>query len=277
MDRRVAKQIVIALVVMFILVGLGFAFFAFFFYEAPSCLDGIRNQNEVGVDCGGACAPCTGRPEALRIRGDAVFVIGEGGSADAAFWVENVNPQWGGKSVSYTLTLEDTAGVSIASASGSAFVLPFEARLIVQQAIPLSRGGAPARARVDLGDPAWVEVPDEARDDQLVVTDATFRRFAQGPDLAEVRGIVRNDSSFTYDRIEVHIAVTDQTGAVVGLRRTEMRTLAPGERREFRVAWRTQLSMRGEPRLEIAAATNVFENENFVRTHGTTERFQEFR
>lgn len=26
----------------------------------PSCNDGIQNQGETGVDCGGPCSPCTG-------------------------------------------------------------------------------------------------------------------------------------------------------------------------------------------------------------------------
>lgn len=277
MDRRVAKQLIIALVVMLLFVGAGFAVFAVLVYEAPSCSDGVRNQNEVGVDCGGVCSSCIGLPQALRLRGEAVFVSGDRESADAAFRIENINPQWGATAVPYTVTLEDASGESVASASGTTFVLPFETRLVVEQAIALTRGGSPVRVRVDLDTPAWVEVPDEVRDDQLVVTDATFRRFAQGPDLAEARGVVRNDSSFTYDRIEVHVEVTDGTGAIVGLRRTEMRTLTPGERREFRVAWRVPLATKGEPRLEIVAATNVFQNENFVRLHGTTERFQELR
>lgn len=35
----------------------------FYLYKDPgTCSDGIQNQNETGVDCGGPCAPCTGPP-----------------------------------------------------------------------------------------------------------------------------------------------------------------------------------------------------------------------
>jgi hypothetical protein len=26
--------------------------------QEPSCTDGVKNAGEVGVDCGGSCAPC---------------------------------------------------------------------------------------------------------------------------------------------------------------------------------------------------------------------------
>ena len=41
--------------------------------EIPTCFDGIQNQGELEVDCGGPCAPC-------EISGCNVAAISENGS-----------------------------------------------------------------------------------------------------------------------------------------------------------------------------------------------------
>jgi hypothetical protein len=44
----------------------------------PTCSDGIRNQDEVDVDCGGPCPPCP-EPEAVATCFDGLWNQGEGG------------------------------------------------------------------------------------------------------------------------------------------------------------------------------------------------------
>lgn len=274
MDLRIRKQFFIACVSVVVLTGGAFGFWRLFFYAAPSCLDGIRNQNETDVDCGGVCGQCIGLPQPLR-KGNIEVVSGERGTFDVGFRIENPNTQWGVKMMSYTVLLKGAGGETLAERQGQLFLLPLEYAPIVEQAVVSNR--TPARAEVILGEPAWVEVPDSVRDDQLVVLNPTFSRLAIGPDIAELSAIVRNDSPFTYDRIEVHVVLMGSGDDVIAARRTEMRTLAAGERREFRVAWRVPVAISGDPRVEISARTNVFENENFVREHGAVERFQELR
>ena len=274
MDSRTRKQLIIACVSVVVLTGGAFGLWRFFFYEAPSCVDGIRNQNETDVDCGGVCGQCVGLPQPLRKKNIEV-VSGERGTFDVAFRVENPNSQWGVKTMPYSVLLKGAGGETLAEREGQLFLLPLEHAPVVEQAVVSNR--TPVSAEVILGEPTWVEVPDAVRDDQLIVLNPTFSRLAIGPDIAELSAIVRNDSPFTYDRIEVHAVLTDPNGGVLATRRTEMRTLAAGERREFRVAWRAPIAISGDPRIEISARTNVFENENFVREHGTVERFQELR
>jgi len=57
MSWRVKKRIQITFFLFLI-----FLVFIFFIYslkkEKPSCFDGIQNQGEIGIDCGGPCIPC---------------------------------------------------------------------------------------------------------------------------------------------------------------------------------------------------------------------------
>jgi hypothetical protein len=278
MDRRVWKQLFIALVVLIIATGTALVVWRFTSYRAPSCYDHVKNQDEVDVDCGGVCAPCTALPSPLRIRG-AEIVEGERGTFDVVFSLENPNVSWGVASLPYTVVLRNVdGGTIVGERKGETFLLPLEVRPVVEQAItPSASVASKPNVTVVLGDPRWVETPNGAADAGLLMKEETFTRLPTGPDFAEVRGIVENSSPFSYDRIEVEVIVRNREGTLVGVRRTEMRTLGPRERREFRVAWRQPFTVSGEPDVSVHAFTNVFLNENFIRAHGVPERFQELR
>ena len=244
---------------------------------AVSCFDGVQNQEELGVDCGGVCLPCAGLPEQIRFD-RASYVSGERGAVDALFYLENVNPQWGARAIPYTLFLDDAQGQVIAQRQGTTFLLPLERHPVIEQGIAVGDGEVIADTRVEIGETTWVEVAEYGiRDDELVVLVPTFTQLTSGPDFAEVRGIVRNDAPFSFDRVEIYVVVSNRGGEVLGARATDMRTLRSGELREFRIAWRTPFPLTGgEPQLEIVAITNIFEDDNFIRETGMLEPFQEF-
>lgn len=276
--RRFTKQIAIVAGLAVLLLGAAGVFWFTTFYETPSCEDNIQNQNEVGVDCGGVCEACIPEPEEVpepEAQG-ASFVIGEDNTFDTFFFLENPNVHFGAKRLSYTVRLEGRDGEVLAERQGETFLQPLETRPIVENSLDTG-GVTPGRVAVAIGEITWVAVPEDTPDDELVLVQPVFRRLPQDRDVAEITGIVLNNSPFTYDRIDINVLVYDASGLVVAARNTAMRTLSSGERRAFRVAWRTPLFIEGEPRLEIDVATNVFENENFVRTHGTIERFQQLR
>ncbi|WP_437573808.1 PKD domain-containing protein [Sorangium sp. So ce887] len=56
---------------------------------APTCDDGIQNQGETGVDCGGPCAPCTGGlcdpATEVELDGHCYYLDGSGGACDAGY------------------------------------------------------------------------------------------------------------------------------------------------------------------------------------------------
>lgn len=274
---RSAKQLIIAIVFIVVTVVVAFLWWRSFHFTQATCEDGIQNQNEVGVDCGGSCEACVGLPQAPELVQTPIFIAGEGGHIDLLFAIKNRNPQWGLKKLPYTIVLQDSEGGRIGERTGSTFLLPLEEHFVVEQAIETTVDFSPAKVVVEFGEPVWIEVPDRVSENGLIVLQPTFTRLVGVPEVAEAKGVIRNDAPFSYDRIEVHVAVYDSLGEPVGFRRTEMRTLSSGERREFRVAWRAPFTLLGEPRLEILPLTNVFENENFVRVHGTMEEFQELQ
>ena len=93
---------------------------------APSCDDGKRNQDELGIDCGGACALiCPGRAKDITILWSKVFPV-RIGVYDVVAYIENPNFDMSAPSLPYVVKLFDASGSIIAEESGVTYALPSE-------------------------------------------------------------------------------------------------------------------------------------------------------
>ena len=117
--RRKLIVFLIVLVALGIVVGLP-AFFAF--YHAPSCFDGIQNEGEQGVDCGGPCTKLCqagfAAPQELWATSSQVV----SGIYNLLAYAANPNPGVGAPSVSYDFKLYDSDGILIAERAGETSV-----------------------------------------------------------------------------------------------------------------------------------------------------------
>lgn len=92
--------------------------------KAPSCSDGIQNQGEQGIDCGGPCPYlCTATLEPPTVLYTQVFMNGTD-RADAIASVENKNARAAAKAVPYTLSVYGTDQVLLQSVRGTFDLAP---------------------------------------------------------------------------------------------------------------------------------------------------------
>ena len=49
------RRVVVILVLTLAVILFSVFTYHFTFYSAPTCFDGVKDQNEVGIDCGGVC------------------------------------------------------------------------------------------------------------------------------------------------------------------------------------------------------------------------------
>lgn len=113
--RRLLIAIIVGAVAVAFLFVLGIATV----YKAPSCTDGVQNQGEYGVDCGGPCpylcAEQTLAPTVLFTKA----VSSTGGRIDVAALIENKNPDAAAKNVPYRVQLFGTDRLPVADLSGA--------------------------------------------------------------------------------------------------------------------------------------------------------------
>lgn len=107
----------------------------FFFFDAPeTCYDDVKNQDEVRVDCGGACS-------SLCTLGDEVIVLWSrvlertSGEIDVVARIQNPNPDAGTEELSYTFELYDDENLLIVERSGKTFVNKQEEFVVIERGI----------------------------------------------------------------------------------------------------------------------------------------------
>lgn len=93
-------------------------------YKTPSCSDGVQNQDESGVDCGGPCAYlCT----AQQLTPTVLFtktIQNASGRIDVIAKVENKNPNSAAKNVPYRVEIYDANQKVVKEVSGTVDLPP---------------------------------------------------------------------------------------------------------------------------------------------------------
>lgn len=130
----------ISAIIFFILIAVGVYFSRY--YKAPTCTDGIQNQKEEGVDCGGTCTVvCEASTASPIVLWSRAFPSSHG-VYNAVAYIENPNSDVGVKSVTYRFKLYDENNVLVAERLGKAFVVPnerfaiFEPRISTGERVP---------------------------------------------------------------------------------------------------------------------------------------------
>lgn len=280
MASRVQKQIVIGFVyvVFFAAASAGILFGMGRDGGDASCFDGLKNQTEEGIDCGGICPACqgaAGRPIKDIIVRQAHVVPVKEETYDAFAVVENPNDLYGGEEVAYRFTFIDGQGSVLYTARGKTYIYPQEERFIIAQAISLS--SPPAQVLFDVESVAWREVTETFSLDWITVVEKAFQ--VHPPDdpsaYAKLSGIVVNGSPYNVRSIEVEMVLFDDAAKPVAVHRTDVQTMLRNERRFFEVVWPALLP--GEAKnFVVFAHTNFFLDQNFIEEYSSPEKFQEY-
>lgn len=143
MNWSVQKQtlyIALAIVVVGTIVGVPVYFK--FFKKVPNCTDGILNQDEKQVDCGGVCAKlCADEAKMPIVSFERLFKSAKGVYSVVAM-VENINREAFSKEVGYIFNLYDENNVLLVQKQGKTRILParefpvFEYGLYTGERIP---------------------------------------------------------------------------------------------------------------------------------------------
>jgi len=112
---------------LFILLVIGALVIAFVFvvsiatvYEAPSCTDGVQNQDEAGIDCGGACAYlCVASLQSPTVLFTQAFTDTSTGRTVVVASIENKNATAAARNVPYRVTVYGAKQTLIQSIPGT--------------------------------------------------------------------------------------------------------------------------------------------------------------
>jgi len=268
MLRYLRKQLTIIFVFLIILLAIGLAIYLIWrhYHPQPTCFDGIQNQGETGIDCGGPCGLCA-HPMGLRIISQD-FIPTTANNFDLVAKVENPNNNWGVESVSYKFNFYNANNQSIGSKEGSTYILPQETKYIVEQKIYLAE--PLARIAFELERTNWQRLKDftelqiRVKDKNHQIINSQYRLY----------GVLENKSNYNLDKVEIVGLLFDDKGKIIAAGKTDIRTFLINEGRSIEINWPYTSSDISSS--EIKVYTNVFLDETFIKAHGTQEKFKEY-
>ena len=272
MNRRITKQIIITLIIFLVL---SIIVFLVHYFQRPklTCFDGIRNQNEEEVDCGGPCLPC----ELVHIKEIEVIstevIFNQGNFYDIFAQINNPNQNYGGKQVPYEFELYNSKNDFVVRHTGLTFILPGQTKYLIQSKIesvkPISA------VNLSFGKIEWEKLENEQAID-LVIQQKEYRLLGDDePGFSQARGVLINKTNFDFEKINIDILLFDASYQLIGLGATEIKTLLAGEERDFVAVWFNQINSQ-VAFVEMEAETNLFDYDNYIPAGGEKEKFQEY-
>lgn len=231
-SNRAAKQVVYGALYLVIFFGVISGIYFGILRSPASCFDGIQNQSETGVDCGGPCEPCEIR-ELAPLRVGLARIFSANGGATIFVEVRNPNVTFGATSFDYTLTAKNAAGQTVRTFSGKSFIYPGEIKYFVEPLLNTAPDGVrSAELTIAADSLAW------KRREEFQVPLMQFREIRH--ELREdgtiaTSGLVINGETVPFQRLIVGAIYSDPTGFVLGASKTELRDVRAFEERFFQI------------------------------------------
>lgn len=269
--RKIKRNLIIS---TYIILFAAFIFGVYFFIKPnPTCEDGIKNQLEEDVDCGGPCAPCEEAHsiEDLKIK-KIEWVDTATNKFDTVVTIENSNSLFGASTIKYKLKYLDGAGQLITESPWlKDFILPQQEKyLLVQEAEVLKN---PAKIEVEIEEVIWKKFSNKEQNPRLEVISTEFSNsFRQDPSgFYRVTGTLVNESPVDCETIKIKIVLRNDNGRLLATNSQVVNTLHSKEKRDFNVPFPSDYNMLEVTKVEIKPETNIFNSDNLIHFYGITE------
>ncbi len=228
-----ARRRLLYLLAAVLLIVAVLAIILIYYRPQPSCFDGIQNQAELGIDCGGPCAlVCELEVQAPKVIWTRIFKV-SADRYDAATLIENPNRGHSLASLKYFLRVLDDDNILITLREGEVFLNPGERFIVFDHRLAVG-SRLPARAIFVPGEPeppVWQRVDKESP--KLAIARQSFTNLPS-PRLVAV---VRNDSFVDLANIQIVVALSNQEYNAIGISSTLIENLGRGEAREIAYTW----------------------------------------
>ncbi len=215
-----------------IIIILALATVAYIYWPRPSCLDGKKNQGELGIDCGGPCSlACTKQISPLKVLWVRLTEL-KPGRYDVAALVENANAEYGVKNFNYIVRLKDKEGILLTAKDGATYVNPNERFLLFAGNISAGeRRATKGFIDIDQDTLLWEKLPTE-KPRILIGT----KKFSNTP-AARLTVEVTNASLSDLQEAVFSVVLSDREKNVLAVSSTLVEEFLRGETRNLTFTW----------------------------------------
>ncbi|MDO8523935.1 MAG: hypothetical protein Q7R74_01765 [bacterium] len=226
--RQFFYALAILIALGLVLTGVWFAFF----YHVSTCSDGIQNQDEGGIDCGGSCTKLCTAPLVSALWARAVEA--GPGVYHAVALVRNPETDAGTDALPYTFSLYDADNVLIAERSSTMYLAPGEvAPLFAGDIVTGNR--IPMRAFVRFGTAIWQKM--ESEQNPIRVTSQNLDQEA-----LRLTAHIENATAIIIPRATISALLYDAEGNLVNASQTTVSDFPARGEKDIVFTWQKPFS-----------------------------------
>ena len=228
-----------------------------FYYVAlkpvASCTDNIKNQSELGVDCGGPCAKvCAMEVVPIITFWSKSFKV-QGGYYDVAALVENSNVGFEVQRLEYAFKLYDSKSILIAERDGMTYANDKERFVIFEPKVDTGNR-LPSRVVLELTEPLWSRTPKNTQRPTLSIDNKSLTLEP----LPKLTATISNQELYDVQNLDIEAVVYDDKGTALAVSSTGIDTLAKSNSAPLIFTWPEAFSA-------APAVTEIY-----PRVHGVT-------
>lgn len=251
------------------------------------CFNGVLDETEDEIDCGGICEKMCPPPEKPPLADDITIewakAIPDGKNNYILLSkVINTNRTWGTQSVKYMFTVYGENDEIIDKVSGYTFINPMGysegegKKYISVQNYYNER----VISKVDfkLSDFNWEEVRD-ASDmrqfgvDTIKIKNTRHELMIRGDGYYYAYGETLNTTKYKFNNVDIYVVLYDAENNAIGIKKTDQKTVDSGKGWEFRVFWNNELGAEVAS-ADFVAETNIFDKTNFLQPVLTGKKYK---
>ncbi len=231
---RGTKKIIYGVFYLFIFGLIFYWLFGGLFIKAPTCSDGIQNQNETGIDCGGVCTKCEiTELSPLRQVGDVRVFSLEGGKVILLAEILNPNQFFSSDRFSYTFTAYNARNQEIERIPGNDAIFALEKKFIFEPRISSSAKDI-SKVELTLSDTSWKKAYEMLRPDVVISSAVETKNTDQG---IRVSGSVKNQGSVLASEVRITAILYDKYDTEIFPGQTILSDLSGLEEKPFVVSF----------------------------------------
>jgi hypothetical protein len=269
-----ATQKRINIILFYVLLIAAFAGVTYFIAKPEmTCTDGIKNQGEEKIDCGGPCNPCKKKLQVENLVVNSIERVSDGNSReDIVIEIYNPNEEYGVQMFKYKI-YEDAAGKNISRHDGKDFILPKETKHIIINNYIAQNKEKQLVVVIDDKSIVWKKITN-FRDPNLVIYNSKYKVETMGNVYAVLTGLLVNKSAGDYQVVKVKGILRNAQGKLMSASHQTVSALPAGSKREFRITFPTKFSEKVATN-EIEIETNIFDSENYLKTRGRQDKWDQ--
>jgi len=205
---------------------------AVFFRSPANCSDGIKNGNEIGLDCGGSCKNvCKEEVVPLTTLWSKFFPLRDG-AVNVAALVENQNANFAIPRLEYNFKIYDKDNILITERAGVTFANTKERFLVLESNIQVGER-IPARAFVEFRESRWERYTKAFGPLPLVLKQESLI----GGDTPSLKARIDNNGLKTLYDLTILSLVVDKNENALGVSSTFINSLSAGKSQSIQFAW----------------------------------------